>query len=63
MSVRFERQFKEALNQIVNAAVTLRNINVAENTLPVTEQNLWVLGEVEKLDEVSASILKHLSKD
>ncbi len=64
MSVNNEKQFREALAQIVVARNTLENIRVAQALhIEETKRDYWVVHEVEKLEEVTASIFKHLNMD
>lgn len=58
----YEQKYREALAAVNSATLTLLNLTTHQSMSRKVNQDLWVSGEIEKLNEVSESITKHLEK-
>lgn len=56
----YEKKYREVLEVVNQASIMLQNINSHQAMSRKVNQDLWVSGEIEKLDEVAVSITKHL---
>lgn len=58
----YKVKYREVLARVNEASIMLKNIAVHQSMSRKVSQDLWVSGEVEKLDEVALSITKHLEE-